>query len=177
MHPLRRSTALKGLSSVPPGDVVFVCQGNLCRSPFAEALFRASLARLGPTRFTTQSAGFVQPGRDSPREAVAAATEFGVDLAHHRSRLVTTETVRRATLIVVMGSEQARSIRRRFGSRTAAMLLLGDLDPLPGSSRDIADPWGQPREVFDACYARIDRCVHELVRTVTSLSLYASASR
>jgi protein-tyrosine-phosphatase len=156
---------------------VFVCQGNLCRSPFAEGVFRGLASGLGVRGFTTQSAGFVQPGRVSPREAVAAAADVGIDLAQHRSQLVSPDMLRRAALVVVMSRDQARLIRQRFGSRTAPMILLGDLDPLPSSARDVEDPWGESQEVFDVCYARIGRCVDELVRAVTSSASYASASR
>jgi len=177
IHPLRRRAARRRLREVALGDVVFVCQGNLCRSPFAEGVFRGLIAALGVPGVTVQSAGFAPPGRPSPKEAVAAAALFGVDLSRHRSRLVTPDVVRRAAVVVVMSPDQGRWIRVRFGRRAARILMLGDLDPLPIESRTIADPVNQSPQVFEACYARIDRCVHALSRLVTSSPAYASPSR
>jgi len=140
-------------------------------------VFRRVIAALGLTGITAQSAGFVQPGRPSPKEAVAAAALFGVELSRHRSRLVTPDIVRRAALIVVMSPDQGRWIRIRFGRRVATIVILGDLDPLPIESRAIPDPFNQSAPVFEECYARIDRCVHALSRLVTSPPAYASPSR
>jgi protein-tyrosine-phosphatase len=168
LHPLRRQRVFRRLAGLPAGDVVFICQGNICRSPFAEAVFERSASELGVVTFTTQSTGFAQPGRAPPPDAIVAAREFGIDLDIHRSHPMPPHVLRNAALVVVMEHEHARRIRRRFGSRTAPMVLLGDLDPLPIEKRDIADPWGQSQGVFETCYARIDRCVRQLVRALAS---------
>lgn len=115
-------------------------------------------------RLEIRSAGFVRPGRSSPPEAVEAAGERGVDLERHRSAVLTAPLVQGADLVVVMDPGQAREIRRRYGpGRT---LALGDLDPGPVERRAIRDPVARPVEVFRDVYARIDRCLDELVRAL-----------
>jgi protein-tyrosine phosphatase len=143
-----------------------VCRGNVCRSPFAAALLRQAL---GPLGVRVDSAGFLRANRPAAPDAVAAAARRGVDLSHHRSRLLTPEFARSADVIVVMDPGQQRALRERFRRLERDVIVLGDLDPaLPeeGRARTIRDPIGQGPEVFEASYARIERCVGEIARVL-----------
>jgi len=108
------------------------------------------------------------PDRPSPEEAVAAAGERGVDLAPHRSRLVTPALVAQADLVLVMDAIQGRKLRAMFRLPTRRLALLGDFDPEPISTRAILDPVEQPIDVFRTCYARIERCVDALAAALGS---------
>jgi len=68
--------------------VVFICYGNICRSPYAAARLRHMLATSGVTGVEVDSAGFVAPGRPADRQAAAIARERGTELGAHWSRLV-----------------------------------------------------------------------------------------
>jgi protein-tyrosine phosphatase len=125
----------------------------------AAALLARELAVHG---ITVQSAGFLGFNRPPPADALAAAVGHGLDLADHRSRLMTVDLVRSADLIVVMDAAQQRLICERFGRRPADILVLGDLDPAPVQTRTIHDPVNDGREVFEEVYERIARCVREL---------------
>ena len=163
LHPWRRRGAAARVRQRGLERVLFVCHGNICRSPFAAYAAGRKLAAQGKQGFVVASAGFIGPGgRPSPPEALAAAAALGVDLTRHRSRLLTPAIVRDAVLIVVMDSRQAADIRRGY-RRGSSVVILGDLDPLPVTMRTIPDPVDQPRAAFDACYARIDRCVTALI--------------
>jgi protein-tyrosine phosphatase len=165
LHVSRRRRAIERLQQpLRPGSVLFMCYGNICRSPFAAALFRRELTQGlpgGPAR-TIRSAGFTGADRSPPPEAIAAAAKFGVDISSHRSTVITADVYRAAALVVTMSPDQARDLRARFGVLHETMLVLADLDP-KGGSRTIRDPWRLPREVYDESYARIDRCIRELV--------------
>jgi len=117
----------------------------------------------------SSSAGARVPGRASPPHAVAAAARHGVDLAGHSSQLLVADLARAADLIVVMEELQRRSVCERFGRAARDVLLLGDLDPLPVTSRAIEDPVEQGPEVCERVYARIERCVGELGRALGSM--------
>jgi protein-tyrosine-phosphatase len=161
LHALHRRRALAALRRRPaPAAVLVVCHGNICRSPFAAARLASWLA---PAGVRVGSAGFIRPNRACPPEAVTAAARRGVDLAAHRSHLLTADTARRADLIVVMDPAQGRAIRDCFGRPLRDILVLGDVDPAPLAARTIQDPVDQSLEVFDRSYARIERCVAELV--------------
>jgi protein-tyrosine-phosphatase len=164
LHPLHRGRTLAALRRRPPPvSVLVVCHGNICRSPFAAARLAGYLA---PAGVRVGSAGFIGPSRACPPEAVMAAARRGVDLAAHRSQLLTAATARRADLIVVMDPAQGRAIRDRFGRVLRDIVVLGDLDPAPLARRAIQDPVDQCLEVFEQSYARIERCVVELVQAL-----------
>ncbi len=167
LYRARRRAAFAALGSRrPPAFVLVLCSGNIFRSPFAAAVLERELERRGAGAVRVESAGFTAPGRASPPHAIAAAARHGIDLAGHSSQLVVAALARAADLIVVMEELQARSICERFGRSPRDVLLLGDLDPLPATSRAIEDPVEQDAAVCERVYARIERCVGELVRAL-----------
>jgi protein-tyrosine phosphatase len=149
--------------------VLFVCQGNIYRSPYAEYAFRAALPEAVRGSVRVLSAGFAAPGRSSPEWAVEFAATRGVDLTPHRSSPLTATTVASASLIVVMEPGQRRAILERFGPPRAPIVVLGDLDPEPILTRTVRDPWGQPLEVLHDSYLRIERCAAVLAGAVAAL--------
>jgi protein-tyrosine phosphatase len=158
LHPMRRRKALEHLRERSrPATVLVVCHGNICRSPLAAAVLGRDLAALG---IDVQSAGFIGFNRPSPAEAIAAAVRHKVDLAEHRSRLLTTSVVRAADLIIVMDVTQRRFLCERFGRSPRDVIVLGDFDPEPVESRTIRDPVNEGLDVFGEVYERIARCAH-----------------
>lgn len=163
LHPLRRGRALRTLGEVgTPSRVLFVCHGNICRSPYAEAALRRELSSDLRVRVEVDSSGFIRPDRPPPPEAIDVARERSVDLSGHRSRLVETNSIERSELVFVMDSDQRSAILDRSPGST--VLLLGDLDPEPAERRRIFDPVMGSRDVFREVYSRIDRCVGVLAR-------------
>jgi protein-tyrosine phosphatase len=144
-----------------PAQWLFVCHGNICRSPYAMMRARALLGHLPDTKIV--SAGFVGAGRRSPSAARQAAEERGLDLTTHRATYVTHELGAAARLIIVMDRDQRNAMRRIMRNPKAPVVLLGDFDPESIKSRTIVDPIGQPVAAFHACYTRIDRCVQAMV--------------
>jgi protein-tyrosine phosphatase len=165
LHARRRAAAKAQLKNVTPGNVLFVCHGNICRSPFAAAVFARSLPPAVSRSITTRSGGFLGAGRTPPSRALTTGSRFGVDMSAHRSAPITPETVRAADLVVVMSEEQATAVRPSMRA-DAVVLVLGDLDTLPAKRRTILDPWDGDAHAFEASYARIERCVRELTRLV-----------
>lgn len=157
LHPWRRARARRRLEAMePPGSVLFLCLGNVCRSPYAEASFRRMVPEI-----RADSAGFIGPDRPAPDQAREVARERGVDLSAHVSKLVTRELTRGQDLVVVMEPRQVGALRRKTGA-TVPVVVLGDLDPESPGRRTIPDPWGKDANTFDASFDRIDRCLAEL---------------
>ncbi len=169
LHPVRRRRAIEENRGRIPEAVLFVCQGNICRSPFAAGLFEKIAATTLPTQPSVASAGFSGPGRGAPSQAIAAAAQRGVDLSSHVSHLVTSRAVRSGALVVTMSADQARLVRR-VANRAVWVVVLGDLDPEPISTRSILDPWGGTGETFEESYSRIDRCIWQLLLTMADNS-------
>lgn len=156
-------------SDSPPGTVgappsgrslLFVCTGNTCRSPLAEALCKRLLAdRLGcppgelPARgFVVRSAGVAAFAGDAPAApAVEVAREFGADLSDHRSRPVNPELLDESTDVIAMTHGHAAALLMRFPGYGPAVRLLG------GPDGDLDDPIGGDIEVYRACAREIAR--------------------
>jgi protein-tyrosine-phosphatase/predicted ATP-grasp superfamily ATP-dependent carboligase len=133
--------------------ILFVCKGNVCRSPFAEAVARERLAGLEVT-----SAGyFPVPGRRSPKHARAAAAAAGFDLWAHRSQVLTEELVRDADVIFVFDKENYEQVTRTYPRIRQRVFLLGTL--CPGDALFIDDPWGLEAETFGECYRQIVKAI------------------
>ena len=131
--------------------ILFVCSGNTCRSPMAEALARRNLAeRLGvgqdelETRgINVMSAGsFAMPGARATPEAVNAVKALGGDLTRHRSRNLTVELVHEADVIFTMSRNHAKAITAMVPS---AAQKVHPLDP----AKDIDDPIGADAGVYN----------------------------
>jgi protein-tyrosine-phosphatase len=165
LHEIRRYAARAVITkpSRRPENILVVCHGNVCRSPFAAVIIGRWLA---PQGIVVSSAGFVGPWRKSPAEAIHAAYRRGVNLTTHRSQLVTSQQVQAADLVVTMEPAQAREIRRRFGKPLSQIVVLGDFDPSPDAPRAISDPFGQPAMEYDRVYGRIERCAAVFAATV-----------
>lgn len=168
-HPLRRSTAHARLRELRlPTRMLFICEGNIYRSPFAAGC----LMRMLPERIRSElfigSAGFTGPGRSSPADAIELAARYEVDLTAHRSSLVHAAMLSEWDVFVVMNSRQARHLAGRFSIAASRIFLLGDLDLQPINRRAIADPWGDPANVLEPCYARVLRCAETMAEVLTA---------
>src|SRR5262249_49103056 len=112
LHSFRRRTAAREVSTKAPASILFVCHGNICRSPFAAFLFEKLARERLLTSIRVESAGFIGPDRASPPQALDAAARRGIDMSAHRSQLLKDRLVRGSDLVVVMAADQARGIRR-----------------------------------------------------------------
>jgi protein-tyrosine phosphatase len=167
LHPLRRRRALARLRREGlPASVVFVCNGNIYRSPFAAHAFSRALSHPLHRAVQIDSAGLLGPGRPAPQAAREVAVRHGVTLDAHRSRLLTESDLAAGGLVVVMEPVQLRVIHQRFGAPAARSLVLGDLDPLPPSRRAIQDPWRGTGDDVVAAYDRIQRCIRILAQAI-----------
>lgn len=129
--------------------ILFVCKGNICRSPFAEHFAR----RLFSEGVDIVSAGYYPAsGRRSPDAAVAAASAWDVDLSSHRSVLLTAMHLKDADVIFVFDDENYQTLAR---DRTASgkLHLLAVMNP--DGDPWIDDPYGLSVEGFSRIYRQI----------------------
>lgn len=137
-------------------NILFVCKGNIIRSPFAEAWLRAS-----GTPVSVRSSGYYPvANRPSPPEAVRAAAELKVDLGAHRSRLLVPEDVARADVVAVFDRENARVVLERFPWARRKLVRLGLL--AGRADGEIADPFGGSPEDYRESYRLIRRSLEVL---------------
>lgn len=159
LHRRRYHDVRRRLSrSSKPRNILVVCYGNVCRSPYLQAVLQRALPGTA-----IASAGFFGSDRPVPQASLMISAKRGLDLSRYRSRPLTPNTVGGADLIVVMDANQAREIAVRFRVNPARIVIAGDLDPRFEESRGITDPWNKSAEVFEASFNRLDRCAVGLV--------------
>ena len=118
-----------------PHKIVFLCYGNICRSPLAAALAEQRLRGV-----EIESAGFhQQEGRSCPEKILRIGDSFGPDLSRHRSRRVTPELLANADLVIAMDNENLSCLRREFPEVLERTTLLGLFGNPPALA--IADPY------------------------------------
>jgi protein-tyrosine phosphatase len=104
-----------------PKKILFVCYGNICRSPLAAALAQQTLAHI-----EIESAGFHETtNRSCPEKMLRIAGSLGLDLSQHRSARVTCEQLLRADLVIAMDGENLDRIRTECPDALPRTTLLG----------------------------------------------------
>lgn len=162
---------------VDPGRVpgharsfLFICLGNICRSPFAAHLMQQRASALGGPPVRCASAGFrARPEARTPSAGIAVARRYGIDLASHRPSPLTRDLLAAHDVAVVMEVAHQRAVREQFPDLADRVLLLSWLDPEAATAFErchIADPYGQPIEEFARCYARIERAVARVLASL-----------
>lgn len=161
---LRR--AVGGGNGMPPDDprartLLFVCHGNVIRSPMAEALARRHLSALGAAGFSIHSAGLhAEGGRDADGRAQMAAAEFGVSLRDHRARPLTRELALGADLIFAMDSLNEAELLARYPEAAPRIRLVGEgVAAHRGRPVEIEDPFLGSVEDVRRCYGLLETCV------------------
>lgn len=152
----------------PPdvGSVMFVCLGNICRSPFAEHLMRLLLAEAGVSGITCSSSG-IRPSQAAraPAHACEVASSYGLGLEPHRPQLLTLQLVATHDVVVVMEAAQLRLLRRLYPRYRHRIFLLSLFDREAKGAYErynIADPFGGPRQSFVECYVRTARALRRM---------------
>lgn len=148
--------ALRNRTKAP--TFLFVCRGNICRSPFAAALLSAQSSGQA---MVVQSAGIMpQSGRVTPPLAQLAAATFSIDLAEHRSVWMTAAAARAASVIFVFDRLILESLYDRYADLNTPAIMLGDLAGLG----EIRDPVDGDLNEFLSAYRKIETAIATVMR-------------
>lgn len=141
--------------------LLFVCTGNTCRSPMAEGIMKKLLIKSGNTEVQVSSRGtFAMKGMPSTQEAFLAMGEKGINIGNHISRPLERRDIMENDLILTMTKGQKYQIFSMFAEEARHIYTLKEFT---GSfdSKDIADPIGQPLDVYMDCAQEIEEALVE----------------
>lgn len=146
-------------------SVLFVCLGNICRSPLAEAAFRAEAERLGlDVEIDSAGTGDWHIGHPPDGRAAAVALRNGLDISGLRARQVSAEDFRRFDYIVALDMQNFADLAAmRPADGKAELSLL--LDHVPGREGEaVADPYYGEDAHFDIAWAEVTAGARGLAR-------------
>jgi protein-tyrosine phosphatase len=146
-------------------SVLFVCLGNICRSPLAEGALRAEARRLG-LDLVVDSAGTGDWHAGEPPDARAQRTALrnGVDISALRARQVRPADFRRFTHVIALDHDNLAALRGIAPADGAAELSLL-LDHVEGrEGQAVADPWFGDEAGFEITWAEVDAAARTLAR-------------
>ena len=148
-------------------SVLFVCLGNICRSPLAEAALREEARRLGiEVEIDSAGTGDWHVGQPPDRRAIAVAKRNGVDISHLRARRVTSDDFCRFDHIVALDADNL-AILKRMRPNDAKAQLSQLLDHDAGRrGQAVADPYYGDEAHFDETWADVTAGARTLARTL-----------
>jgi protein-tyrosine-phosphatase len=158
---VRHLAALFAAHPDRPLNVLYVCQGNINRSSYAEL----KSSQLFGAEVCFASAGMLPRNqRGSPAVAITAAAHRGVDMSAHRSRHASRALLEDADLVIAFDHINLDSIAARYPKLKNRVFLLGEACAPSGADYQILDPEGKDDETFQATYDRIDNCLATLAQ-------------
>jgi protein-tyrosine-phosphatase len=144
-------------------NILFVCAGNICRSPMAEGQLKALLRQSPINDIQVGSAGLIAlPGNSASLNAVRVANENSISLEEHKARLLTPELIDSADLVLVMESHQGHEVIANHPPASEKILLLRYFARYGSRERGISDPYGRNLEAYRFCFEDIKECVGAL---------------
>ena len=148
---------------------LFVCSGNIMRSPMCEALMRQELAALPHTRVTVASAGLnASPGKLAHPWGLASAAQLGVSLEPHRATLLTLDMVNKADVIFAMDYHNQVELLCRYPGARERIFMLSAYAGNDYHSVEIRDPFYGDEEETMRCYRILQTCIRNLVSHLPS---------
>lgn len=150
-------------------SVLFVCLGNICRSPLAEGLLRHHVEQAGLSdHFVIDSAGTGgwHAGEGPDRRSIAVAARYGVDISSQCARQLHRDDFYRFDLILGLDRDNVRNIRKIAPDDTTATIGLY-LEEALGLMKDVPDPYYGDTRDFEAVYRLCDEASAALLCTLT----------
>ena len=142
--------------------ILFVCTGNTCRSPMAEAMMRHMLEERGVGEIDVISAGTgAYDGAPASEGAYLVGLENGIDLSSHRAQRLTRDLVSQADLILAM-SPQHRDRAMDLGSGDK-VFLLGSYAGRTGEEASVNDPFGAELDEYRTTFRELESLIQAAI--------------
>jgi protein-tyrosine phosphatase len=150
---------------------LFICFGNIMRSPMAEVMLRKSAADANLLTIRAHSAGLhAVPGTEAHPTALAASTEIGLPLTQHRAQLLTAGLVAQADVIFVMDFQNKAEMLALYPDASDKILMLSAYAEGPKRYREIPDPYFGDLDTTRDCYILLQVCIRNLTKELVEIS-------
>jgi protein-tyrosine phosphatase len=160
---------MRELPMIVKPALLFVCLGNICRSPLAEAAFRAEADRLGlDWQIDSAGTGDWHLGHAPDPRAQAEALRHGIDISHYRARKVVPDDFRRFDHILALDHKNLADLQAmKPADATGRISLL--LDHVPGGAgRSVADPFYADEVAFAVTWAEVAEAARHLAEEMAT---------
>jgi protein-tyrosine phosphatase len=141
-------------------SILVVCEGNICRSPMAQALLATALPQAA-----VRSAGLnALSGMPADKIAVDLLQTRGIDITSHRARQISRELCSQAELILVMSTGQRQNLEERYPFARGRTFRVGEFSKL-----DVPDPYRQPLMAFQESLRLIEQGVRDWLQRIQQI--------
>jgi protein-tyrosine phosphatase len=149
--------------------ILFVCTGNLCRSPMAAGLLRQRLLEKGlEAQHRVVSAGvWAVDDHPASSQAIAVMAERGIDITDHVAHTITASDVAEADLILAMSREHEEVIQNTWPQYSWRVHRLSEM---VGKRRDVVDPYAGPIEGYRACADTLTEYIDQGLERILELA-------
>lgn len=145
-------------------NVLFVCLGNICRSPLGEAIFNHKAANLDMKADSAGTAAY-HVGEQPDRRSIQVANNHGVPI-QHRARKFMAEDFERFDYVIAMDRQNYDDMRSLVNSDCENLYLLREFDPHANGDLDVPDPYYGGIDGFEKVFQMVDRSVGQLINHI-----------
>jgi protein-tyrosine phosphatase len=149
----------------PMIKVMFVCLGNICRSPLAEAVMAKRIVDAGlSSKITVASCGTAayHIGENPDPRTIAVSEKYRIPIDHKAQQLSSADYITYNYLLVMDDSNAINAEKVKPREASAQVFKLRDFDTEDEGS-DVADPWFGKEDGFEVCYKTVERCTAEFL--------------
>ncbi len=143
-------------------NVLFVCTGNICRSPMAEGLLRKMASRRGDIEVFSAGLGAMH-GQRASSHAVEVLHREGIDISGHRSQPVSADLIERADFVFAMTRDHLEMLLLLYPEAAHKMRLLRAGEADEGGRADVCDPIGGSLRTYEACKDEIKSALGRII--------------
>src|SRR5690349_24732623 len=137
--------------------VLFVCTGNICRSPLAASLLERAVKERGIEVAVSSAGTGAWDGAPASEGAYLVGLERGLDLSGHRARLLSRELVEGADLVLTMARHHRARVEELGGE--GRVFVLGEYAGRDGEEAEVSDPFGGDLEVYRETVAELEALI------------------